>query len=523
MLIIFFITLFLYLFLVGSCMDYVDYDFFARLIVGKTFFQTGDILKYDFLSYSKTHPWWDHEWGSSIVFYFVQDHFQDVGLQVLKAICLFITFVFFVLIIQLRRKNLTPDKEFPIFNFLFFFFALQPISNPVFSLRCHHFTFMFFAIWLYVMEKARLEKNYRIMWVLPLLMIVWSNMHGGCFMGLGITGLYIIGEFLRKKPFLPYIYLFIASFLVMFINPYGVEYVTFLVKATTMNRPNIVEWQPPFGSYFMAKFIKFKIVLLFFMGLSVYRFYKTWLQTKACGKLNKLKEIWNNMDKTKAVLVFVMFLLTMKSIRFISYFIFVLVPFCYDDFYSIFNKKLAPKYNKIKELVLFYIVLFVFLLNITVRDLRYGNFHSIFPLSEIEYLIENNVKGNVFVPFECGSYAAYKLYPNNFILQDGRYEEVYSPYLNDEHVRLITLGGVGWKEALNSVHHDIIIPYKHYNLYENLKHHPDYYLVLESRTFALFIRKEVYHRIKKPARIPTDKPEFYKDILWNTQIDWLKK
>ena len=50
MLIIFFITLFLYLFLVGSCMDYVDYDFFARLIVGKTFFQTGDILKYDFLS-----------------------------------------------------------------------------------------------------------------------------------------------------------------------------------------------------------------------------------------------------------------------------------------------------------------------------------------------------------------------------------------------------------------------------------------------------------------------------------------
>ena len=117
MLIIFFITLFLYLFLVGSCMDYVDYDFFARLIVGKTFFQTGDILKYDFLSYSKTHPWWDHEWGSSIVFYFVQDHFQDVGLQVLKAICLFITFVFFVLIIQLRRKNLTPDKEFPIYVF----------------------------------------------------------------------------------------------------------------------------------------------------------------------------------------------------------------------------------------------------------------------------------------------------------------------------------------------------------------------------------------------------------------------
>lgn len=59
------------MFVVGSCTDYVDYDFFARLIVGKTYFQTGDILKYDFLSYSKTHPWYDHEWGASLIFYFV--------------------------------------------------------------------------------------------------------------------------------------------------------------------------------------------------------------------------------------------------------------------------------------------------------------------------------------------------------------------------------------------------------------------------------------------------------------------
>ena len=81
---------------------------------------------------------------------------------------------------------------------------------------------MFFAICLYVLEKARLEKNYRVLWVLPLLMIVWSNIHGGCFMGLGIKGLYIIGEFLGKEPFLPFIYLFIVSFLVMFIKQYGV-------------------------------------------------------------------------------------------------------------------------------------------------------------------------------------------------------------------------------------------------------------------------------------------------------------
>lgn len=521
--IILFATLLLYIFVVGSCIDYVDYDFFARLIVGKTFFQTGDILKYDFLSYSHTHPWYDHEWGASVIFYFIHDHFGDVGLQALKALCLFITFFFFIQTIKLRRKVLSPDKKFLIFNFLFFFLMLQPISNLVFSLRCHHFTFMFFAIWLYVLEKARLEKKYGILWVLPLLMIVWSNIHGGCFMGLGITGLYIIGEFIRRKPVLPYILTFIASFGLMMVNPYGYEYVKFLIDATTMTRPNIVEWQSPFGSYFFTKLIKFKLILIGFMILCLYRFYKTYIQQQASTKFGKIKEIWNKIDKTKFILVFVMFLLTLKSMRFISYFIFVLIPFCYDDFYLIFSKQLKPKWNKIKELTIFGIVLAVFILNITVRDLRYGNWHSIYPLSEIEYLIENNVKGNVFVPFECGSYASYKLYPNNFILQDGRYEEVYDTSLNDEYVKSISLGALGWREMFDSIHHDIVIPYKHFALYEHLKEHPDYYLVLESRTFALFIRKDVYHRIKLPAKIPTTNPEFYKKILWNSQINWEKR
>ena len=522
--IIFFITLLLYMFIVGSCTDYVDYDFFARLIVGKTYFQTADVLKYDFLSYSKTHPWYDHEWGASLIFYFIQDHFGDIGLQIFKVLCLGTAFFFFTRIIKLRRKVLTPDKKYPIFNFFFFFLMLQPVANLIFSLRCHHFTFAFFGIWLYVLEKARLEKNYRILWTLPLLMVAWSNIHGGCFMGLGITGLYIIGAILSKEPFMPFIYTFIASFLSMFINPYGVDYVKFLIKATTMTRPNIVEWQPPFGKYFIFKLMKFKIVLLGFMGLSIYRFVKN---LKVLGEnkfIYKVKEIWKNADKTKCVLIFIMFLLTIKSMRFISYFIFVLIPFCYDDFYLIFNKKMPEKWNRFKELFIFWGIFTIFMLNIAVRDLRYGSWHSVYPLSEIEYLIENDIKGNVFVPFETGSYTAYKLYPNNFILQDGRYEEVYDLSLNDDYVKVVTLGALGWRQKLKSINHDAIIVYKASAIYDNLKQEGlGYYLILESNTFALFIKQDVYHRMNHQPIIPPKDPEFYKKILWKNQINWLKK
>ena len=43
-----------------------------------------------------------------------------------------------------------------------------------------------------------------------------------------------------------------------------------------------------------------------------------------------------------------------------------------------------------------------------------------------EFLRINNIKGNIIVPFEMGSYISYKLYPQNLIFMDGRYDGVYS-------------------------------------------------------------------------------------------------
>ena len=48
-----------------------DYDYWARISVGKFFMQTGLVPKQDFFSYTPTHVWYDHEWGSGVVFYIV--------------------------------------------------------------------------------------------------------------------------------------------------------------------------------------------------------------------------------------------------------------------------------------------------------------------------------------------------------------------------------------------------------------------------------------------------------------------
>ena len=83
---IFYITLFLFVLLFSTIDIGIDYDFWARLIVGKNFFQTGTLFNQDFYSWGETHKFIDHEWGSSLIFYFIQNNFGDIGIFIFKTL-----------------------------------------------------------------------------------------------------------------------------------------------------------------------------------------------------------------------------------------------------------------------------------------------------------------------------------------------------------------------------------------------------------------------------------------------------
>ena len=67
-----------------------DYDLFARLIVGERFIENGILPFKDFLSYTPVHPWYDHEWGSGVIFYLFLKYLGSAGLILLQADILFI-------------------------------------------------------------------------------------------------------------------------------------------------------------------------------------------------------------------------------------------------------------------------------------------------------------------------------------------------------------------------------------------------------------------------------------------------
>ena len=81
------------LFLACLSNDY-DYDLYARLIVGENFIDNHFISYQDFLSYTPTHLWYDHEWGASVIFYAFFKVFGAYGLIISQAITSFITALF---------------------------------------------------------------------------------------------------------------------------------------------------------------------------------------------------------------------------------------------------------------------------------------------------------------------------------------------------------------------------------------------------------------------------------------------
>jgi len=511
--IIFYLTLFLFITLVSFQANSVDFDLFARLLQGKAFWQLGNILHHDIFSYTPTHTWYDHEWGSSVVFYWVFERFGEMGFLWMKAFMLFAIFCFVIETIKLRGvKYSTP------YNFLVYFFAYHSASQAGFSntIRCTLFTYLFFAIWLYLLERTRLKKEYFWLVTFIPMMLFWLNIHGGCAAGLGLVVLYAIGEALNKKPFKYYIFTIIGCSLITLVNPYGWDYVKFLIMATTMPRILIAEWQPTFCEFNAGSFLGFKTYLLAVLSV---------ILARLVMKFKSLK----NIDYTKALILFVMTYLSLKYTRHQPFFVFCTLVFLYDDFYrliSVVTSKLI-KSEKIRQhlenIKVIFLFLFVAIATIGWFSLNKPQMviqHYEYPVKVIEFLKLNNIKGNILVDFQEGSYTAYKLYPNNLIAMDGRYEEVYPDYMLLLFNNFFMQAGENPNLLLEKFRPDIIVVRKRFDkAKEYLNQDKSYKKVYADKHYTLYLDKAL---LKKDYKQPTDSNDYYNKTMFDSNLKFKK-
>ena len=124
------------------------------------------------------------------------------------------------------------------------------------------------------------------------------------------------------------------------------------------------------------------------------------------------------------------------------------------------------------------------------------------PVEIVKFIKNNNLKGNIMAPFDMGSYIAYKLYPDNLIYMDGRYEEVYY----NETKKLLDdffMATENWDKILNSdIIHDYLIIPNDAMVDEYMKNRKDYKKIYKDNTNSIYSRTD---KLKNIYELPVKK------------------
>ena len=465
------------------CTSY-DYDFFDRIIVGERLIEEHILPFKDFLSYTPTHPWYDHEWGSGVIFYSVLKYFGAAGIVLLYSLMMFLT-ILFVTKTQRVQKHSFPTSIIFISVFSALFFRLNPTL-----VRCQLFSFFLFSLFLYILEKQR-KKETKLIWLIPLLTILWNNLHGGVVAGLGLIFMYIIGEALNKKNYIKYLVVLSASLPLLIVNPYGIKYLNFLFSATTMTRKYITEWWPFFAPRHIMYYIQPALFSAFCWLLCI---------------INSLKA--KKLDYTKLIVITVTLLEGLIHVKLLTLSLIAVSALCYNDLFHIFIK--FKKILKPLEKSIYYVIIILLcstpLFSPSVARCDFETF----PVYEVEFLKLNNIKGNIVAPFSRAGYIAYKLYPDNLIYLDGRYEEVYSDK-EFNTMRNYELGEDNWKDIINNYNTQILMPSKQTKAYLLLQNEKDWIHIYDGILCGIFVKKD---NVKQSYIEPEHDLNYYKKTMF---------
>ncbi len=134
---------------------------------------------------------------------------------------------------------------------------------------------------------AELRQRLKWLWLLPLILVVWTNSHGGFVAGGCIVGVYLVARGVeawlafgrRSWPIVGLLAgVLVVTLLATLANPYGIELHRWLLGALGKPRPEITEWRPPeFWSPVWP--IWWLMVFVFLTALVATRKPRDWSQT----------------------------------------------------------------------------------------------------------------------------------------------------------------------------------------------------------------------------------------------------
>jgi hypothetical protein len=274
--------LFVFFVLLKNSFGYLDPDFGWHLKTGELIYQTRAVPDLNYEDYTlEGKTWVDHEWLMNLVTYAIYHNFGYIAVNVFFALL-----IIAVLLIQLwfAGKLFLRDNRG-----LFLFLALQLFglwaALPHFGVRMQEITIFCLLLLTIIIFFYNQNKNYRILFWLPLLFLFWASAHAGFLIGLFILGLFAAVKLFELVTARKFYWKFIdyekvlslkqtgifavfslLALLATFATPYGLRLYGFLGDyRNAYYQTHISEW---LGQYFFPfrypQLFYLEIVFLFF-------------------------------------------------------------------------------------------------------------------------------------------------------------------------------------------------------------------------------------------------------------------
>lgn len=393
-----------------------DPDFFWHLHTGQSIWEQRGLPSLDPFSFSapatpdfRQHFILTSYWLSQLFYFFVYSFSGWAGFFALR----------FLLIYIFVRALLSGDHASPLAHsivtscFLVAFFAQYPAERPQF------FSFIAFAVLLALLNRlADARENRlspRIAWGLPVLMLIWSNLHGGVLLGQLLCVLYLLNGLwqyytkeITARFFLHSSAVICGGIALSLVNPNGFHYYKLIPELLAPTYPT-----------FMATNLEYQSIdeMIFRQGQWIYLYYPVTVLLAAFSLIRRVFRHGIGGNLLPLLLVGALTFYAFKHIRYLAFLGIITLPLASSVFTTI--KKRLP----------LVVLIIAFVLCLTATSRHFKNIHrlsesgpvsKIYPQRAVDFIKRHSLQGNIFNEYSMGGFLGWALGPGYKVFIDGR-------------------------------------------------------------------------------------------------------
>lgn len=447
----FLIVFFFAILIIHSSREVADLDLWLHLKTGEVILKQRAIPLCDIFSYTMVgKPWINHAWLFQVLTYLFYTAGSADGIILMQNL---VVISIFLLLFVMGKK-----RENYIFVFVVLYLTLLTVAHR-FTIRPDIFSLLFLTLYLFIIKKFS-DSSTKLIWALPVLQLLWTNMHGFFFLGPLTLAVIVSGEALKAALPLPYewkkssrlsqgqvrtlLVILGLTLLATLINPHGIKgaLYPFGVLGQISGRGKLV------FQYIqeLVRPISLKNVFVF----SHFPYYKALILLSLFSFRFNQRRI-NIAD----LILWIGFLLfSLVAVRNIAYFAILAAGIIFTNYDTAMShgKKIPLQFptKKLKSAgtALFMAFLFFYSAKGTLKIIDathyifdtyqlksslWGVAEERYPKKAVDFLMKHEFPKTMFNDFNAGAYLIGRAYPQRRVFIDGR-TELYGPEFFSDYV-----------------------------------------------------------------------------------------